>query len=470
MEPISEQNYVSTLTFSVVCSQFESSSLAVRPLPVQTIVRTFDKASTNLSLNGRWHCVFEETKRHYQNTTQLSLSLKWIPIKYLGGISEEGTYSTDNDNIMTLNPACELIRRIRSIKVRSDSTLSELLFAQMDGDCILNGEFIKVRLQPNRVLRNDRYKFRISFYTQDISYARFLGRPIFFTFMDIDTFFDPVQYLPNDLPDIFFQFPAYESHEEIITIQAHSSMICRSQYFAQRLAEVAGNSWRGSTAFRVINCMITEFRPPVFRVMLRFIYTGRLLIEKHSRRNKQIVSSLHSTISTQQAQGPVAIGKVKTNEGHQQKGRQSDVVYFEDLYRISERYEIPELRALSLKAIQCTLNMSIAIAMIAKQSSDPRKADVSKDDGNYVHYQQQKSTEDEAEEMKPAVRQEYYMKIQKELVKNMVKEYIQFFATEASRLTIKDMTSTPVLSAQEGLQMVRVVGDLVLENAYRLWE
>ncbi|KAG0195088.1 hypothetical protein BGX31_006790, partial [Mortierella sp. GBA43] len=98
----------------------------------------------------------------------------------------DGTSTTYNSQSQ------EFVRQIKTIKVFSDSTLSELLIKQLDGYSLLRGEFIKIGMQPNRVSMNGRYMFRICFYTQDISQGRIIDTPIVTPYLDLDGNFDPM--------------------------------------------------------------------------------------------------------------------------------------------------------------------------------------------------------------------------------------------------------------------------------------
>ncbi|KAI1300534.1 hypothetical protein EDD11_006101 [Mortierella claussenii] len=557
MEAICAQNYGSTLVFSIVRSQFGEDAERATALPTQKIVRTFDKTSTNLSQYGWWRCIFEETKRHHQRTIELQLSLSWVPIpepfelaSSSSSDSLEVKDSSDDEhrrrqqqqqrspNRSSFN---ELIGRIRSVIIRSDSTLSELLVAQLDGGCLLDGEFITVRLQPDRVLRNNQYKFRIGLYTQDISRSRILKHPIFTSFLDIDSSFEPSNYRPEDAPDVLFQFPMFKTQggssiniergsgtgtgagagrdqPTLCTIiQAHSSVVCKSHYFAQRVAEVKEERARSGLPFRGIICVITEFSPAVFRTMLRFLYTGRIRIQDLEKATEKRVAvgrgggqgreqvetvALVTPIRVQPQEAGLYDGRAIEGRGVCRQERRSETVYFEDLYHISGRYGIQELRTLSLKAMQCTLNLSIAVGMLAKLPSVPGSIRKSLEDyveGKQLGHEEmdmddgEKRESEEEEEKEEAMGRERWAKdersttkghveehgsksnkaclaeIHMQVVNSIMKEYIQFFATEATTLTTSGRVSHDALSAQERLYLIRYIGDCVLNNLGRLW-
>ncbi|KAF9348245.1 hypothetical protein BGX26_000322 [Mortierella sp. AD094] len=434
----SVQHYGSTLAFSIVRSDFLNSNPT---LPAQTIVRTFNKFSANLSQCGSWRCVFEETKKQHQQSIELQLSLNWVPCSG----SSTGSSHQGQDT------ARELISRIRSVKIRSDSTLSELLVARLDGRCLLVGEFIKVRLQPERVLKNGRYKFRIGFYTKEIPNSSPLEHPLFTNFLDIDPEFSPVRCRPNESPDVTFQFPASGPLGVPSTIMAHSSAIKKSRYFAHRVAEVVEEKTRRGVPFSGITCEITEFTPAVFRVMLQFLYMGKLRIKSISGGIEEKAAADYLN----QAKEGLPKKRVFPDKGPRLGGytRQPEKVYFEDLYRIAERYEIPPLSALSLKGMQCNLNMSIAIAMLVKL---PRES------GDVLGTSCSQTQDHEG--LKGEAR---LNKIQMQLVRSTIKEYIQFFAVEATMLA---QPYGETLSAQESLAMIHHIGDCVLDSIEHIWD
>lgn len=145
----SDQNYGSTISFSIVRSNFDDLPI---DSPTQTIVRAFDKVVSHTGVHGHWCCVFEEIKRQHRSAVELYLSLNWVvgPDPSDHPSSQEASSSsfiatTDRPagQKNAAHQAREFIRRIRSVKIRSDSTLSELLVAPLDGACLLHGEFIK---------------------------------------------------------------------------------------------------------------------------------------------------------------------------------------------------------------------------------------------------------------------------------------------------------------------------------------
>lgn len=314
-----------------------------------------------------------------------------------------------------------------------------------------------VKLQSGRVTRNGRYKFRIAFHTQDISRSRFLEHSIFTSFLDIYTDFEPEQYWKDTLPDVCFYFPASRAVHEPISINAHSSALSESQYFAQRLTEVTEEKATRGSPFYGVLCNITEFTPQVFQVMLRYLYTGRLrLKERDEEAQKRTTSG--AAQNENKSTGTVAtevytFGAFETEERRKKRQDEPGAVYFEDLYRISERYGIPTLKALSLKAMQCSLNMSVAISLLAKcqpegqeEESEERDKDVSRRDPVAV-----------------------LNHLQWAMAKDSVKEYIQFFGTEVTT-SANDSTPREDLSVEERKDMINSLGESILSNLYRFWE
>ncbi|KAK3848112.1 MAG: hypothetical protein J3R72DRAFT_485077 [Linnemannia gamsii] len=440
-EPELDQNYGSTLSFSLVCAAFDVSDTAP---DTQTKTRVFDKVSANLYQYGYWHCVFTETKKKHKTCIELNLSLTWKSAKDpSSSSSQEGTASN----------ARELISRIQSIKMRSDSTLSELLVDRLDGHRIYEGDTIQVKLQSGRVTRSGRYKFRIAFHTQDISRSRFLEHPIFPSFLDIYSDFYPEQYWKDTLPDVCFYFPASKAVHEPISINAHSSALGESQYFAQRLTEVTEEKATRGGPFYGVLCNITEFTPPVFRAMLRYLYTGRLRLKKTEeeaqKRTTQGASQgqSQSEEKSTETSGVYTFGAFETEERRKKRHDVPGTVYFEDLYRISERYEIPTLKALSLKAMQCALNVSVAISILAKcnPESGEDRGESSRDPDSILN------------------------KLQWAMAKDSVKEYIQFFGTEVTT-SANDALPGQGISVEECKDMINSLGDDILNNLYRFWE
>jgi hypothetical protein len=140
--PESDQNYGSTLSFSVLCSTFDVSEESPN---TQTKTRVFDKCSSNLSQYGCWHCVFTETQRKNKAGIELNLSLTWQSDKNSlepssSSFDQQGTIAGQQGVVFN---AQELISRIQSIKLRSDSTLSELLVDRLDGRRISEGDTIQ---------------------------------------------------------------------------------------------------------------------------------------------------------------------------------------------------------------------------------------------------------------------------------------------------------------------------------------
>ncbi|KAF9129717.1 hypothetical protein BGW39_003861 [Mortierella sp. 14UC] len=436
-EQESGQNYGSTLSFSLVCSEFDVSETAPN---IQTKIRTFDKVSANLSQYGCWHCIFTETKKNHRSCIELNLSLNWRSAQDPSApLSQQGIASS----------ARGLISRIQSIKMRSDSTLSELLVDRLDGHRIFEGDTIQVKLQSERVTRNGRYKFRIAFHTQDISRSRFLEHPIFPSFLDIYSDFYPEQYWKHAPPDVCFYFPASKTVHEPISINAHSAALGESQYFAQRLTEVTEEKATQGSPFYGVLCNITEFTPPVFRTMLRYLYTGRLRFKKpeEEAQRRTTMGSGQSEKESTETSGVYTFGAFETEERRKKRHDEPGAVYFEDLYRISERYEIPTLKALSLKAMQCTLNMSVAISMLAK-----------------CHPESGEDKGEPGRDLEPVLN-----KLQWAMAKDSVKEYIQFFGTEVTT-SANDVLPNRGMSVEERKHMINSLGDDILNNLYRFWE
>lgn len=122
-----EQNYGSTLVFSIGATEFDESDKASSRAQVK--VRTFEVESPDLSTHGHWKCDFTETMQQGTRIVRLKLALKWI--RHGGSGSKKALKSDD------------LISQIESIKVRSDSTLSELFTDKVDGRSILKGDSIQ---------------------------------------------------------------------------------------------------------------------------------------------------------------------------------------------------------------------------------------------------------------------------------------------------------------------------------------
>ncbi|KAG0284208.1 hypothetical protein BGZ96_011436 [Linnemannia gamsii] len=454
--PESDQNYGSTLSFSVLCSTFDISETA--PI-TQTKAHIFHRRSSNLSQYGCWHCVFTETKRKNKASIELNLSLTWQPYwDPLGPTSSSSNQQeTTTDQQGVASNARELISRIRSIKVRSDSTLSELLIDRLNGRRIFQGDTIQIKLQAGRVTRNGRYKFRIAFHTQDISRSRFLEHPMFASFLNIYTEFEPDKYWRDTPPDVCFYFPVSRTVHEPISISAHSSALGDSQYFAQRLTEATEeNATRGSPCYGIV-CNITDFIPQVFRVMLRYLYTGRLRLKRRDKepqwRAASETSQNESRTTGTAVAGVYTYGAFESEERIMKCPEEPGTVYFEDLYRISERYEIPKLKALSLKAMQCSLNFSVAISLLAKCRPENQG-----DEG-------EEGDEDVSRRDPKAV----LNSLQWAMAKDSIKEYIQFFGTEVTT-SAKVTVPGHDLSIEECNDMINSLGEDILSNLHRFWE
>lgn len=285
-------------------------------------------------------------------------------------------------------------------------------------------------------MRNGRYKFRICFYTRDITQHRVNDRPIVTPFLDLDDNFDPMDY-KEEPPDITFRFLGSKTVKENTTILAHSSALKESRYFTEHVKEAREEKEREGEPYTGLTCLIAEFSPAVFRTMLRYLYLGRLELKSRSKEaERKVISSSSSSKEPQPSPKPL--------EYHLQE------VYFEDLYRISERYEIPKLKALSLRAMQCSLNMSIAIEMLANLPGEPREA------ARGLVGQNQEERQ--------------ITSLQMELVLDAIKEYVHFFGVEATNLVKENKGITVHLPIEDRVELIQYVGDLILNNISRLWE
>ncbi|KAF9194729.1 hypothetical protein BGZ51_007958 [Haplosporangium sp. Z 767] len=417
MSATTDENYASTLIFSLVCTNFEESDAEE---PEQAITRIFEKASSNLS----------------QDT---------CPAPTL--------FTSRQIQDITLTRAQEPISRIKSIKIRSDSTLSELLVGRVDGRRILEGHSIQGKHAhfPTRVLRNGRYKFRIAFHTQDISRSWFLENSIATSFLDIDSDFEPTKYLGDIPPDVCFQFPMSLSDSgEYTIIHAHSFALGKSVYFAQRLAKVAKDHADLEHPFYGIMCTITEFSPAVFRVMLRHLYTGQVRLKKLTEEGHTGLEPDSGLSGVQKAPCPSYYER-KSIEPRWCKvtGQPPGVVCFEDLYRVGERYEILALKTLALRAMQCTLNMSLALSILAKISPQDDGMGPIQEDGK---------------------QDRFFHNMVMGLAVSIVKKYIQFFGTEMTTTSATDRGSTEELSIEERKELIWYIGEIVLRGISRIWE
>ncbi|KAF9185458.1 hypothetical protein BGZ50_003049 [Haplosporangium sp. Z 11] len=434
MSATTDENYASTLIFSLVCTNFEESDAEE---PEQAITRIFEKASSNLSQYGCWRCIFTETKKRI---VELQLSLCWVPNR--DTCPAPTLFTSRQIQDITLTRAQEPISRIKSIKIRSDSTLSELLVGRVDG---------RLKLQPTRVLRNGRYKFRIAFHTQDISRSWFLENSIATSFLDIDSDFEPTKYLGDIPPDVCFQFPMSLSDSgEYTIIHAHSFALGKSVYFAQRLAKVAKDHADLEHPFYGIMCTITEFSPAVFRVMLRHLYTGQVRLKKLTEEGHTGLEPDSGLSGVQKAPCPSYYER-KSIEPRWCKvtGQPPGVVCFEDLYRVGERYEILALKTLALRAMQCTLNMSLALSILAKISPQDDGMGPIQEDGK---------------------QDRFFHNMVMGLAVSIVKKYIQFFGTEMTTTSATDRGSTEELSIEERKELIWYIGEIVLRGISRIWE
>lgn len=430
MDHQSEHHHGSTISFSVLCSNFSNLSTDV---PSHTFVRTFNRVSDNQSQFGTWRCILEETKRQYHSDIELHLSLGWILTSCSSLSTEDGTSTTYNSQSQ------EFVRQIKTIKVFSDSTLSELLIKQLDGYSLLRGEFIKVGMQPNRVSMNGRYMFRICFYTQDITQGRIIDTPIVTPYLDLDGNFDPMEY-NKEPPDIAFRFLPSKVVRDETMILAHSSMLGESLYFTRNVNEAREEKARKGEPYNGLTCLIGEFSPTVFRTMLRYLYLGKLGLKNRSiEAERKVIAS-------------ITLDGAKPKD----KGSQSNRVcsqqtpHYEDLYRISERYEIPSLKAISLKAMRCSLDMSIAIVMLANLPGELHEA------------ARGRVGVDEKERE--------FNKMQIESVLDVVKEYMYCFGIEASRPRRTMQDARVQLSVDDRVELIQYIGDCVLNNISRFWE
>ncbi|KAF9922211.1 hypothetical protein FBU30_007712 [Linnemannia zychae] len=199
----------------------------------------------------------------------------------------------------------------------------------------------------------------------------------------------------------------------------------------------------------MVSYKVTEFPPQVFRVMLRYLYTGQL---RFMDQNEECQDCSMSGVDQRQKKSfkvkDDLVSKVLKLRKHIEICRNDSVpVYFEDLFRISERYEIPTLKALSLKAMQCSLNLSVAILMLAKcepQSKEESASELSKFPKTVLN------------------------RLQWLIAKDSVKEYIQFFGSEVNA-SETDQEPWQHISIQECRSMIDSLGNGVLANLYRFW-
>lgn len=271
-------------------------------------------------------------------------------------------------------------------------------------------------------MRCGRYKFRVSLHTQDISRVRFLENPIFTSFLDLDTSFDPVRYKKDTPTDICFRFPISRHCADPTVIHAHSSELTGSKYLLHKMTELNLEKVKEKIKEKVtkeeevehsFECTVTEFSPAVFRVMLEHMYTGKLLLQPHNY--------------TQQ--GP----------DHNRTER----CYFEDLYRIAERYEVQSLKEPALKAIRHTLNMSIAISILTK------------------------ITLDDSEESDVGHAEKAFQQSAKTMAMDIFKEYIVFFGTEI--FVLQASKHPEDLSIRERQDLISYLGEYIITNLGRLW-
>lgn len=218
-------------------------------------------------------------------------------------------------------------------------------------------------------------------------------------------------------PDVSFRFPVSTHCANSTVICAHSPELKGSAYLLKKMAGLNQEQKRvkkeGNTD-HMFECTITEFSPVVFRVMLQYMYTGKLALQPHNNFYQQ-------------------------GRDHNRARRCS----FEDLYRIAERYKIQSLKESALKAIRHTLNMSIAISLLTKISLDDLEGD----------------GVDHAEKV--------YERSVKNMTMDIVKEYIVFFGTEIFVLQADKRPED--LSIRERHHMISHLGENVLTNLGCLW-
>lgn len=223
--------------------------------------------------------------------------------------------------------------------------------------------------------------------------------------------------MENTRPDVCFRFPVSRHCAESTVVCAHSTELKGSTYLLNKMAELSQEQVlvkKEKDTDHIFECTITEFSPMVFRVMLQYMYTGKLTLQSHSNYNQQ-----SRDISC------------------------AERCHFENLYRIAERYEVQSLKETTLKAIRHTLNMSIAISLLTKISLD----DLEGDDVGHAEKAYQQSV--------------------KMMAMDIVKEYIWFFGTKIFVLQTDKRPED--LSIREGQHMVSHLGEYVLVNLGCLW-
>ncbi|KAG0345627.1 hypothetical protein BG004_003438 [Podila humilis] len=419
-----EQNYGSTLVFCVVATQFDTSGESVSYPQVKT--RVFEATSENLSSKGHWRCLLTETMQQATRSVDLRLSLKWI-----------------HDSEHGLSALCEpdsFISQIRSVKVHSDTTLSELVVTRVDGERILHGASIEMNMEAGRVTRCGRYKFRVALHTQDISRSQFLDRPIFTSFLDLDTSFNPTEYLKSSPPDVCFYFPVSSHCFQPTHIYAHSSELKGSNYLLSKFAELKRlrreRDAKAKGKEQNFECTVTEFSPGVFRVMLQFMYTGKMGLKKLTIPKEEApLQESHQVYDMQQEQKPIGF-------------RRAERCHFEDLYKIAERYEVHSLKEPALKAIRNTLNMLFGISLLTSTSLDKSQADIS------CQIPSERVLDESTRTM----------------MMDIVKEYILFFGTEIFSLGDDSREQKKDFSVADGRGMISYLGEHVLGNLVRLWQ
>ncbi|KAF9407850.1 hypothetical protein BGZ94_002545 [Podila epigama] len=396
-----EKNYGCSLVFCISITEFAEADV------IQSRTRTFQATSVNLSVHGHWKCDFTETKMSGKGPVDLDLSLTWVRETDLGS-----SRLAHEDN--------ELVSRIASLKVRSDSTLSELLVAAVDGQFLLRGDSIHVQLRPGWVTCNGNYKYRVSFYTQRISRSRFLKNPVFPSFVDIDTSFDPERYKRDTPTDVSFRFPASSHTSEPTEIRAHSSELRLSAYLSQQVADRPQESVDGRQESCSFTCTVTAFSPAVFRVMLQYLYTQMIVLRKPPHISEPLYACHAEADQVQQG-----------------------TCLFEDLFKISDQYEILPLKELAIQAVHNTLNMNIAISLLTKEPTAAVNI--------YTN------------EAAPV-----YVQTSKQIAMNIVKEYIYFFGTGPFSSQPNNM-STADMPVHERRNLISDMGEHILGNLSRLW-
>ncbi|KAG0048768.1 hypothetical protein BGZ83_006326, partial [Gryganskiella cystojenkinii] len=471
-----EQNYSWTLTFSIPPSIFTKDGSDTSP----PISRTFHKISPNLSHQGYWNCIFTESKnQQLSELVNLDLALVWLsrfePEQLCQASSPDhqadimlSTAATSTTSALSFSrdktrqqqevETQELVSRIKTMKVRSDATLSVLQVEPLDGRGILEGRPVHISLQPSRILRNGYYMFRVAFYTQDISQCRPPRQPLFASFLDINPEFDPSRYRPHESTDICFKFPKSQISrflggraEDPQEIHAHASILSHSPYFTQLIANTIQRE-KDDASDEILGFEITEFGSEVFCVLLRYLYTGRIemlprLMDKGPKNAADFDTRLpHPPCLSLESTSPTRRAQQSTPDSTTARQRIGSItpVHFEDLYRIADRYEVQDLKALSLKAIQCNLDMTIAVSMLAKLPYDAC----------------QQGIETQGESFGGQTDQDrFFRRTQTTIAADLIREYVQFYSTKVDLLGMEHSPPGHLFSVQERRAAIREIGD-----------